>query len=135
MRALFLILAIAPLIVGCRPKVQADPKVTAAITEARASLTNFITVLQSPGSNQTFFRVLASFPTHSPLRGEALWVNVWKYDDGVFTGAVSSGNPDIDFTGLTNGHPVTVAASNIWDWSYMDRHKGTIGNFIMRTQR
>jgi uncharacterized protein YegJ (DUF2314 family) len=109
--------------------------VTAATAEARASMTNFISVLQSPGSNQTFFRVLASFPTDSPLRKEALWVNVWKYDNGVFAGAISEGNPDIDFTGLTNGQQVAVAISNVWDWSYVDHRKGTIGNFIMRTQR
>jgi len=125
------------MIVGCRPKApkaQVDPNVTAALTEARASLTNFITVLQSPSSNQTFFRVLASFPTSSPRRGEALWVNVWKYDDGVFTGVVSPGNPDIDWTGLTNSQPVLIAVSNVLDWSYVDRGKA-VGNFIMRTQQ
>jgi uncharacterized protein YegJ (DUF2314 family) len=129
------ILAVALLMIGCRPKAQVDSSVTAATTEARASITNFISVLQSPGSNQALFRVLASFPTDAPLRKEALWVNVWKYDNGVFAGTISEGNPDIDSTGLTNGQPVAVAASNVWDWSYVDRRKGTIGNFIMRTQR
>jgi uncharacterized protein YegJ (DUF2314 family) len=137
MKAIILMLVVT-MMVGCRPKapkVRVDPNVTAAIAEARASLTNFITVLQSPSSNQTFFQVLASFSTASPHHGEALWVNVWKYEDGLFTGAVSSGNPDIDSTGLTNWHPVFIAVSNVWDWSYVDRRKGKVGNFIMRTQQ
>ncbi len=124
--------ALALLLIGCKPHYRTDPKVDAAAAQAKASLTNFINVLQSPKSNQLFFRVLAWFPSKRPYNEEGVWANVWKYENGRFIGSVPEGNRRI---GLTNNEPVSIDASNVFDWAYLDLHKGMVGEFTMRAMR
>jgi uncharacterized protein YegJ (DUF2314 family) len=132
-KILFLLLFVAALIpLGCRPKYKVDPRVNAASAEARASLTNFINVVQSPQSNQMFFRVLAWFPSKPPFGSEGVWANVWNYQNGVFLGSVPEGNGRV---GLTNNQQVTIPASNVFDWVYMDLAKGMVGDFTARAMR
>jgi len=114
---------------GRRPGYKKDPKVNAAIAQAKQSLTNFIAVLQSPNSNQLFFRVCAWFPSTLAFGREGVWANVWKYKNGCFFGAVPEGNRRI---GLTNNQPVSIEASNVFDWAYMEFGKGTVGDFTAR---
>jgi len=104
----------------------------AAIAEAKASLTNFVGVMQSPRSNQMFFRVLAWFPSKPPHYNVGVWANVWKYENGLFLGSVPQGNRRI---GLTNNQRVAIQASNVFDWAYIDLGKGMVGDFIARAMR
>jgi len=117
---------------GCGPGYKNDPKVNAAIAQAKQSLTNFIAVLQSPNSNQLFFRVCAWFPSTPAFGCESVWANVWKYENGCFFGAVPEGNRRIS---LTNNQPVSIEASNVFDWAYMEFGKGMVGDFTARAIR
>jgi uncharacterized protein YegJ (DUF2314 family) len=89
-------------------------------------------VLQSPNSNQLFFRVCAWFPSRPAFGCEDVWANVWKYESGSFFGAVPEGNPRI---GLTNNQSVSIEASNVFDWAYMEFGKGLVGDFTARAIR
>jgi uncharacterized protein YegJ (DUF2314 family) len=132
-KPIFLLLLVSALIsLGCRRKYKRDARLDPAVAEARASLTNFINVVQSPQSNQMFLRVLAWFPSKPPFGREGVWANVWKYEDGFFLGTVPQGNRRV---GLTNNQQVTVAASNVFDWAYMDLGKGMVGDFTARALR
>ncbi len=98
-RILQLLLASSFLLLGCRPKYKKDPRLDAAIAEAKATLTNFVGVMQSPRSNQMFFRVLAWFPSKPPDYNVGVWANVWKYENGSFLGSVPQGNSRIGRSG------------------------------------
>jgi uncharacterized protein YegJ (DUF2314 family) len=130
-RKMLAILALLPftsLLVGCGPqyKYAKNPKVDAAIAEAQASLTNFTIALQSPNSNQMFFRVNAWFTSKPTDYQEGVWVDVWKYENQSFVGVVQTGNARI---GLTNNERVSINASNVFDWAYLELGKGVIGDF------
>jgi uncharacterized protein YegJ (DUF2314 family) len=132
MRLMLLLLATAALLAGCGPQYKKDPRLDAAVAEAQRSITNFIAVLQAPKSNQVFFRVCAWFPSTPRYEREGVWANVWKYESGSFLGSVPEGNPRI---GLTNNQPVSIDASDVFDWAYLEFGKGMVRDFTARALR
>ena len=130
MRPVCVTLALAATLIGCKPSQVVDPGLTSAIAQARASLTNFISVLQSPNSNQTSFCVYALLSSGEAF-GEGAYANVWKYEDGCFRGVLTEDRPNLR---LTNNQPVSIEASNVIDWLYLDfgRKEAVVGNFTAR---
>ena len=91
-----------------------DPAMIEAIARARATVPEFIRVLQSPTAGCRDFAIKALFPDLQ----EHMWVSDPRYADGAFTGAL--GNVPSGSTKLRLGDEVCVPENLISDWKYIE---------------
>ena len=91
-----------------------DPAMVEAIAAARATVSDFIRVLQAPAEGCRDFSIKALFPDLQ----EHMWVTDPRYADGVFTGAL--GNIPKGSTTLKLGDEVRVPEELISDWKYIE---------------
>jgi len=124
---LFLAATITILFTSAGPR--RNPAFEEAIVQARASLTNFISVVQMPKTNQMTFVVLTYLPSKPSGAPEGVWIRVNKYDGQSFSGYATT---DDNHVGLKLNQPVSVDVSNVFDWMYLDSSSGhieVVGNF------
>lgn len=143
MRALHILAVMALVWAGCGPandpmKVTInirgtlpDPQMDAAIAQARASITNFIALLQSPQTNLTLFAISARFVSHEKRIEENIWITDLRYRGSFFEGAVETARSEM---GFALGEPVKIALSNVVDWMYVQNGRA-IGCFTGRVMR
>jgi uncharacterized protein YegJ (DUF2314 family) len=91
-----------------------DPAMIEAIARARATVPDFVRVLQAPTNGCRDFSIKALFPELQ----EHMWVTELRYADGVFTGAL--GNDPRGSTTLKLGDDVRVPEDLISDWKYIE---------------
>jgi uncharacterized protein YegJ (DUF2314 family) len=92
-----------------------DPEMDAAIHQARASVGTFIARLQSPQKGDEYFSVKT--PIREGDHVEHFWLDALRHENGVFIGKLGN-DPEI-VKGHEYGESVTVAATGISDWMYV----------------
>jgi uncharacterized protein YegJ (DUF2314 family) len=107
-----------------------DPRMVAAVDEARRTLASFIETLRAPGSSHSDFavRALISDGTHT----EHVWVSSVTYDGRLFEGQLDEA-PD-EVTGVEEGDAVAIEPSKVSDWRFVDGGK-LVGGYTIRAQR
>src|ERR1051326_7276844 len=122
-------------VASCTHKqVKWTPELAAAAQQALLSLTNFTEHLESSKGNlatMAFSQVLALFPSTNGRGGELVWIHVWKYDEGSFSGAVVEAQPSLS---LALNQRVTIPQTNVYDWMYLGP-TGIVGRFLDRVPR
>jgi uncharacterized protein YegJ (DUF2314 family) len=91
-----------------------DPAMIEAIARARATVPDFIRVLQAPAEGCRDFSIKALFPDLQ----EHMWITDPRYADGEFIGAL--GNIPRGSTTLKLGDEVRVREELISDWKYIE---------------
>ena len=121
---LFLLL----LLVGCGKKASGDkiidvraddPKMNAAMDQARASVNTFTEALQSPKPGQAGFSVKVGFKDED--KTEYMWLTPVTFDGKVFHGVVN--NQPEKISNVTMGENVSVEPSRISDWMFVENRK------------
>lgn len=107
-----------------------DPRMNAAIKQARATLKNFITALQAPKPGQTSFSIKAAF-IDGP-NTEHMWLTSVTYNGKDFQGTIN--NDPVEVTNYTMGQNVTVESTDISDWMYIENKK-LVGGYTIRALR
>ncbi len=102
-----------------------DPRLLAAVAEARLRWPEFLLAFQRRNPNQTF-SVKAAFTDGEQT--EWMWVVVSSIHDGMLDGNL--GNAPVDIRNVHEGDRVTVRTSEIGDWVYQDGTK-LIGGFSL----
>jgi uncharacterized protein YegJ (DUF2314 family) len=107
-----------------------DPLTAAGIVEARKTVGEFLRAYRARGSTQRDFRI--KFLVAERGLVEQFWVNIESATDTSFTGTIA--NHPGDITGVTYGERVTVPASEISDWMYVEN--GVLqGGYSVRLMR
>ena len=104
-----------------------DPELDAAISEARATLTDFIALLAAPNPTREFAALKVRFtpPDSPPLD---IWCDDVTYEAGQFTGNMGD---DIPLLRLSFGERIEISIEDIVDWMIVqDGH--LIGGYTIR---
>ena len=107
-----------------------DPEMNSAIEQARASVTTFITSLQNPGQNQTYFSVKARIVDGE--YSEHIWLYDVSYDGNQFSGKI--GNNPLNVKNVSLGDKLTLDPSEISDWMIIENNK-LVGGYTLRVLR
>lgn len=107
-----------------------NPVMVAAIAKAKATLGDFVAVLQQPRREQGGFAV--KYPVKKAPGSEHVWVSDVRYSDGSFVGRL--GNDPID-SPLRFGDPVTIPRDDVSDWMYLENGRLAGGYTIRAMQR
>jgi uncharacterized protein YegJ (DUF2314 family) len=107
-----------------------DPQLEDATKAARSVLTNFITELSAPRSNQAYFALCARFDP--PGSGEFLWITNPCLQHGMFSGTLSQ-TPQ-HAKGISPGETVHISESQVADWMYVQDGK-LVGGYTLRLWR
>ena len=107
-----------------------DPRMNAAIGQARASVGDFIAALRSPSPFRSGFMVRVAFS--DGRRTERLCVANVTFDGRFFHGAVCDQPRDIK--NVLPGQLVSVEPFQITDWQYTDNFK-LVGGYTLRVLR
>jgi uncharacterized protein YegJ (DUF2314 family) len=107
-----------------------DAEMNAAISNAKATLTSFITTLHAPQSNQNYFLIKGKFASGDSY--EHIWVADISFDGSNFCGVVA--NEPEKSSGLSFKQKVEVATTNVTDWMYVQDGK-LVGGFTSRVLR
>jgi len=101
-----------------------------AIQQARATVNQFISALNSPTPAQKSFSVkmLVTDGTH----GEHIWVAPVRHEQGKFVGQINN-TPD-RVRGVKIGDEISTPQSEISDWMYVDGNR-LMGGFTIRVLR
>jgi uncharacterized protein YegJ (DUF2314 family) len=102
-----------------------DPRLQAAVGQARRDWLAFVHAFQNGKPNESFG--VKAFFTDGKC-GEWMWIAVSSIDGEAVRGNL--GNTPVDVTGIKEGDPVTVQASEIGDWVYSDGKK-LVGGFSL----
>jgi len=124
----------AVVIAGCSPKEKlvpvapTDPKVNAAIAQARATLPTFWEKFDNQAPGVTHYEVKAKLVTP---RGccEHIWVDVESHNDLAVRGTLAN-NP-VELTGVRFGSEITFGPERISDWLYQKNGK-IYGGYTVR---
>lgn len=140
MKHLLLLIAISTSIaVGCnnKPAVenvtyfsQDDQRMNEAIAKARSTVNTFIIALKSPKPNQNGFSIKFAFEDGSQV--EHMWLSSVTYDGKVFRGRLN--NEPEHVKSFKIGQSVTVEASKITDWMYIENRR-LVGGYTLRVIR
>ena len=105
-----------------------NKKINAAIQQARLTVGDFITALQSPKTGESSFAVKKRFPIKGD-NAEHIWLSDVSFDGKQFHGKIN--NEPVDAKGVKLGEPATVAPSDISDWMYV-RNGKLVGGYTIR---
>lgn len=137
------LLLLSTLLIGCRPEgmqsikregkpdinmvKQDDPEMNAAIAKGQQTLPEFVKALRSPRPTMEGVSVKAKF---EDINGnEHMWVAEPTWDGKAISGLLAN-DPHWVKT-VKRGDPVTVPASDISDWKYVENGK-LIGGYTLR---
>ena len=107
-----------------------DPKMAAAIDNARSTVDRFIQNLEKPKPSQSGFSV--KLPVKDGDNVEHMWVLPVRYENGTFSGTINN-EPDKVKT-VKIGDQVKVAKDQISDWMFVDDGK-LMGGYTIRVLR
>jgi uncharacterized protein YegJ (DUF2314 family) len=102
----------------------------AAMDKARATVGEFIAVVQKPKRSQSSISVKAPFTKGKSV--EHMWVAEVTYDGRSFHDAISN-EPEM-VTNYKMGQRVSFESSKISDWMYVENGK-LVGGFTLRVLR
>jgi uncharacterized protein YegJ (DUF2314 family) len=106
---------------------KAEPAMTQAIAQARGTMPEFLTTLQTPNANQSGFAV--KYPFEEGGRVEHMWVSEVSYDGSVLRGVLN--NHPKDLHKLKAGDPVEVSPAQVSDWMYVEDGR-LVGGYTLR---
>jgi uncharacterized protein YegJ (DUF2314 family) len=107
-----------------------DPKMTAAIAQARSTVNTFLTALRSPKPSQASFSVKMAFTDGKNT--EHMWLSDVTYDGRAFHGVV---NNDAELvSNVRLGQQASVEPAQISDWMYVENGK-LVGGYTLRVLR
>ena len=98
--------------------------------QARAAVTTFITSLQNPGQNQTYFSVKAKIVDGD--HSEHIWLYDVSYDGNQFLGKI--GNNPLNVKNVSLGDEIELIPSEISDWMIVEDNK-LVGGYTLRVLR
>ncbi len=135
MRSTVLLAAFLLLASGCNKKPirqitdvpDDDPRMIAAIQEARDSASTFAAVLDSPKPSQSGFALKMRFSDGDAT--EHMWLTSVSFDGKLFHGTV--GNVPEKLKNVKMGQRASVDPSKISDWMYIDNRK-LVGGYTTR---
>jgi uncharacterized protein YegJ (DUF2314 family) len=104
-----------------------DPKMKAAVQEARKSWTQFEKAFTKRAANTESFNVKFPFPAKD--RQEFMWVEVTSIKDNMVIGKL--GNDPVWATNLKIGDEVTMRISELADWMYLQDGE-MVGGFSVK---
>jgi uncharacterized protein (TIGR03067 family) len=104
-----------------------DPRMAAAIADARANMEGFLAALANPLPSQRSFSVKVAIKDGD--RTEHLWLAPIRLENGQFVGRVNN-EPTIVKT-VKFGEEISVAKGDISDWIYIDDQK-MVGGYTAR---
>jgi uncharacterized protein YegJ (DUF2314 family) len=107
-----------------------DPKMTAAMAEARRTVDRFILSLNNPKPSQSSFSVKLLIEDGD--HGEHMWILPVRYEGGKFYGTINN-EPD-KVTTVKIGDEVSVAKDQVSDWMYIENRK-LVGGYTLRVLR
>ncbi len=107
-----------------------DPKMVAAINQARSNIEQFITTLNNPKPSQSGFAIKLAVKDDGNI--EHMWLSPVRYRDRVFFGTIN--NEPVSITTVKIGDQVSVAADQISDWMYIENGKLS-GGYTIRAVR
>ncbi len=107
-----------------------DPRINAAIAEARASVQRFIAAFEQPPPNSTGFAIKRAF--FDGDEQEHFWLVPIAFRNGRFVATVS--NEPLNVHTVRMGQQVEVAPEEISDWMYLDQGK-LVGGYTVRAIR
>lgn len=107
-----------------------DPEMNSAMEQARASVITFITSLQNPGQNQTYFSVKAKIVDGE--HSEHIWLYDVSYDSNQFLGKI--GNNPLNVKNVSLGDEIALIPSEISDWMIVENNR-LIGGYTLRVLR
>lgn len=107
-----------------------NPEMNSAIEQARSSITTFITSLQNPGQNQTYFSVKAKIVDGE--HSEHIWLYDVSYDGNQFWGKI--GNNPLNVKNVSLGDEITLNPSEISDWMIVEDNQ-LVGGYTLRVLR
>jgi uncharacterized protein YegJ (DUF2314 family) len=107
-----------------------DPEMNSAMEQARASVTTFITSLQNPGQDQTYFSVKTEIVDGD--NSEHIWLYDVSYDGNQFLGKI--GNNPLHVKNVSLGDEIVLIPSEISDWMIVEDNK-LIGGYTLRVLR
>ncbi|NLS90618.1 MAG: DUF2314 domain-containing protein [Planctomycetaceae bacterium] len=107
-----------------------DPRMVAAIDQARSTVDQFIAVLDGPKPTQSAFSV--KLPVKSGDEVEHIWVLPVRYERSRFFGTIN--NEPVSVTTVKIGDEISVAKDQISDWMYVEDRK-LIGGYTLRALR
>jgi uncharacterized protein YegJ (DUF2314 family) len=102
-----------------------DPAMTEAIAQARATLPEFVRILQQPLAGHRDFSIKAFFPDLL----EHMWIANVVWADGVFNGNL--GNEPRSPSTMKIGDPVSIPEERVTDWKYI-QHDLLVGGYSIR---
>ena len=103
-----------------------DREMNAAIAHARSTVAEFVERLENPKPTDEAFSVKKMVEDGDQV--EHFWLTDISHTDGTFSGTIGN-DPQVVRT-VKFGQQVTVAASDITDWMYLDNGK-MVGNFTL----
>ena len=107
-----------------------DPKMLAAIGQARSSVNTFVAALRAPKPGQSAFSVKMAFTDGKAT--EHMWLTDVTYDGRAFHGVV---NNDAELvSNVQLGQRATVEPAQISDWMYVEDGK-LVGGYTLRVLR
>ncbi len=92
-----------------------DPRMAAAVAEARGRFSDFVAAFENRGEDQNFS---VKGPITRGERTEFIWINVDAIEGDVIYGKL--GNDPIDLPGLKLGDRVRLRADELNDWIYFE---------------
>ncbi|WP_166822195.1 YegJ family protein [Thalassoroseus pseudoceratinae] len=93
-----------------------DPEMEQARDEARSTVDQFVSALESPKPSQSNFSV--KVPVEEDGLVEHMWLTPVQFENGRFAGILN--NEPVQITKVSVGDRVEAAADEISDWMYVD---------------
>ena len=107
-----------------------DPEMNSAIQQARSSVDTFITSLQNPAQNQTYFSVKAQIV--DGVHSEHIWLYDVSFDGKQFQGKI--GNNPLNVKNVSLGDDMRLEPSKISDWMIVEDNT-LVGGYTIRVIR
>ena len=95
-----------------------DVLMNSAIDQARRSVNQFISNLQNPKEEQTYFSIKAKFSSEDEI--EHIWLSDVQYIDGIFIGKI--GNEPEYVNNISFGEETSVYPNEISDWMIIENN-------------
>lgn len=106
-----------------------DPRMAAAVEEAKARINEFITAYES-GEGENFG---VKAPITRGDNTEFIWVEVTAIENAIVYGKI--GNDPFDLPGLAYGSQVRLPIESVEDWVYIDANDEPVGLFSEKVIR